>query len=298
MLPCGCSVEIPDHELIQSTFPCSNPQSDAQLTHVVPAAWSILTSAYVTIQTQSETPTYANLTGILNETWTDISSSSYHFNETLEALRQQLKPPKLTSFSTEIYAPLSMILWNVLNSVLILSVMYLMFGIIKNRPLTMYASAPRQYVRGISLQDELSDLETVMMSLLWINLTLILVLVVILIILGYQFRQGRLYPVQPQEGQSIPLLEAKPSTTNLEPKCEDTPLCQDPLHFVPSTTLTRSSFNRPLLLALSPTYVVVLKVTIISFLFLILVDAETYTSVLVPVNPRFTTTQEVYVHHC
>ncbi len=127
-LPCGAALHL-SNRMAPITTPMPCPVSlvgNLQLTHVLPSAWSTVSSAYLSIITQHEAPTYANMSSVLNVNWTTLPLVNLSMSE--ESILKKLKTPRLIHYTyTSSYLSVTF-LWNVILTVGLAYLFYRQFG--------------------------------------------------------------------------------------------------------------------------------------------------------------------------
>ncbi|CAL8112359.1 unnamed protein product [Orchesella dallaii] len=168
VLPCSSVIHLTNRAaLITPPFPCPISLSrEVQITHILPAAWSTVSSAYLSIITQHEAPTYANLSSILNGNW---SIEMPVANLTIpENLLKNLKAPKILHCTATSYFLISFI-WNILITLCLLFLLYRQLS-----PTAIFvptAASTVQYVAATEIHPEIDFgfMETVACVIMVLN---------------------------------------------------------------------------------------------------------------------------------
>jgi hypothetical protein len=182
-IPCHCSIRMAGREHLEPSFPCTNDVPASTLLHILPAAWSILDSAYIEAEFQHETATYENMTDILNHQWKPDLPDLPVFNYTIDeqALFEKIRPPKLLHYTATSYVPSLMFVWNLGLSVL---VAFLLYRQLQSPIIPVLAAGPVRYVR-VDVDQELGALEATMITFLIMNGLIALIFMIILIRMLY-----------------------------------------------------------------------------------------------------------------
>lgn len=127
-LPCGASLHLSNRAApITPPMPCPvSLMGKFQLTHVLPSAWSTVSSAYLSIVSQHEAPTYANMSSVLNVNWTSMPVINLTISE--NSILKKLKTPRLVHYTyTSSYLSVTF-LWNIILTLGLAYLFYRQFG--------------------------------------------------------------------------------------------------------------------------------------------------------------------------
>lgn len=183
MLPCHCRLSIPSNSPLRPPFPCPMTLGNfSEVTHILPAAWSPPSSQIVSIQQQQNTPTYTNLSEVLNENWT-YQLPAVNLTIPEHILLEQKRLPKLIKRTSYLLPSFSFV-WSL---VLTIAVAWLFFQQYRHLPILSSLSAMFSLLPFAGVKADGTALETihyteiVLIVIFSINFVLIMVFVAVIV---------------------------------------------------------------------------------------------------------------------